>query len=218
MKRFFIFLLFSIFIFSENDGSKSIFLNVGNMKIVREQKIKIEKEVINIKFLENGKIFVKTKYFLGNLDDRSIKETYLFSLDQILGDKSNTYIEKINFFSNEKNIKHLRAVINFDEDGEKMQREWFSISSMIVRDKPLIIEVSYIIKNLEKKEFNYSFNIKNNFLDNRADLLEINIDGKNKNITSMTYQGYEFIENKDGTYYFYGKDVKLEDVLNIKYE
>ena len=53
MKRFFIFLLFSIFIFSENDGSKSIFLNVGNMKIVREQKIKLERETINIKFMES---------------------------------------------------------------------------------------------------------------------------------------------------------------------
>lgn len=218
MKRFFIFLLFSIFIFSENDTLKSNFLNVGNMKIVREQKIKLEREVINIKFLEGGKISVKTKYFLGNLDDRSIKETYLFSLDQVLGDKSNTYIERINFFSNEKNIKNIRAVINFNEDGKKIQREWFGISSMIVRDKPLIIEVSYIIKNLEKNEFNYSFNIKNNFLDNKADLLEVNIDGNNRNILSMTYQGYNFIENKDGTYYFYGKDVKLEDVLNIKYE
>ncbi len=217
MKRFFIFLLFSIFIFSENDGSKSIFLNVGNMKIVREQKIKLNRETINIKFLEGDKISVKTRYFLENLDDRDIKETYLFSLDQLLGEKANNYIERINFFSNDKNVKNLRAVIKFDEDGNKIQREWFSISSKIDRGKPLIIEVTYIIKNLENNEFNYSFNIKNNFLDNKAELLEVNIDGGNKNIVSMNYQGYDFIENKDGTYYFYGKDVKLEDMISIKY-
>ena len=217
MKRFFIFLLFSIFIFSENDVSKSIFLNVGNMKIVREQKIKLERETINIKFLDGDKISVKIRYFLENLDDRDIKETYLFSLDQILGDKANNYIEKINFFTNDKNVKNLRAVIKFDENGEKIQREWFSMSSKVDSGKPLIIEVTYIIKNLENNEFNYSFNIKNNFLDNKADLLEVNIDGGNKNIVSMSYQGYDFIENKDGTYYFYGKDVKLEDMLSIKY-
>lgn len=217
MKRFFIFLLFSIFIFSENDVSKSIFLNVGNMKIVREQKIKLERETINIKFLDGDKISVKIRYFLENLDDRDIKETYLFSLDQILGDKANNYIEKINFFTNDKNVKNLRAVIKFDENGEKIQREWFSMSSKVDSGKPLIIEVTYIIKNLENNEFNYSFNIKNNFLDNKADLLEVNIDGGNKNIVSMSYQGYDFIENKNGTYYFYGKDVKLEDMLSIKY-
>ena len=217
MKRFFIFLLFSIFIFSENDGSKSIFLNVGNMKIVREQKIKLNRETINIKFLEGDKISVKTRYFLENLDDRDIKETYLFSLDQLLGEKANNYIERINFFSNDKNVKNLRAVIKFDEDGNKIQREWFSISSKVDSGKTLIIEVTYIIKNLENNEFNYSFNIKNNFLDNKAELLEVNIDGGNKNIVSINYQGYNFIENKDGTYYFYGKDVKLEDMLSIKY-
>lgn len=217
MKKVAVFLIFSILIFSGNDRIKSNFINVGNLKIVREEKIKITKQIINIKFLKEDKISVKTKYFLENTDNRDVKETYLFSLDQVLGDKPNKYIEKIKFRVDGNSVPNLRAVINFDE-GNKIQREWFGIGSKISMKKPIVMEVSYILKNIENNELNYSFEIKNNFLENKADLLEINIDKGKRDIKDINYDVYKFYENEDGTYYMYGNNVKLDGVLSIKYE
>ena len=82
----------------------------------------------------------------------------------------------------------------------------------------IVMQVSYILKNIEDNELNYSFNIKNNFLENKADTLEINIDKGERNITSIAYGIYEFYENSDGTYYMNAKDVQLDGMLTIKYE
>ena len=92
-----VFLLFSVLCFSENIIAESKFINVGNLKIVREENIKIAKEIIDIKFLKDNKISVKTRYILENTDNRDIKETYIFSLDQYLEKTPNKYIEKIKY-------------------------------------------------------------------------------------------------------------------------
>ncbi|MCP1223361.1 hypothetical protein [Sebaldella sp. S0638] len=218
MKKVIVFLIFSAFCFSENSIAESKFINIGNMKIVREQNIKITKEVIDIKFLKDNKISVKTRYFLENTDNRDIKETYIFSLDQYPGKVPAKYIEKIKYKIGENDVPNLRAVISFDEDGRKIQREWFGIGGKIQMGQSIVMQVSYILKNIEDNELNYSFNIKNNFLENKADTLEINIDKGERNITSIAYGIYEFYENSDGTYYMNAKDVQLDGILTIKYE
>ena len=218
MKKVIVFLIFSVLCFSENTAAESKFINVGNMKIVREEKIKITKEIIDIKFLKDNKISVKIKYFLENADNRDIKETYIFPLDQYLGKTPNKYIEKIKYRIGENDTPNLRAVINFDEEGGKIQREWFGIGGKIQTGKSIVMQVSYVLKNIEDNELNYSFNIKNNFLDNKADTLEINIDKGERTISSIDYGIYEFYENSDGTYYMNAKDVLLNGMLTIKYE
>ncbi len=218
MKKVIVFLLFSVLCFSENIIAESKFINVGNLKVVRKENIKITKEIIDIKFLKDNKISVKTRYSLENTDNRDIKETYIFSLDQYLEKTPNKYIEKIKYKIGENDILNLRAVINFEEDGSKIQREWFGIGGKIHAGKSIVMQISYILKNIEENELNYSFNIKNNFLENKADVLEINIDKGDKNIRSITYGVYEFYENADGTYYMNAKDVLLDGILTIKYE
>ena len=218
MKKVIVFLLFSVLCFSENIIAESKFINVGNLKIVREENIKIAKEIIDIKFLKDNKISVKTRYILENTDNRDIKETYIFSLDQYLEKTPNKYIEKIKYKIGENDVPNLRAVINFEEDGSKIQREWFGIGGKIHTGKSIVMQISYILKNIEENELNYSFNIKNNFLENKADVLEINIDKGEKNISSIAYGVYEFYENDNGTYYMNAKDVLLDGILTIKYE
>lgn len=218
MKKVIVFLIFSILCFSENSLAESKFLNIGNMKIVREENIKITKEIIDIKFLKNDRISVRTRYFLENTDNRDIKETYIFPLDQYLGKIPNNYIEKIKYKIGENDVPNLRAVINFDENDNKIQREWFGIGGKIQAGKMIVMQVSYVLKNIEDNELNYSFDIKNNFLENKADILEVNIDKGDRNITSAVYGIYEFYENPDGTYYMNAKNVSLEGLLTIKYE
>ena len=48
MKKVIVFLLFSVLCFSENIIAESKFINIGNMKIVREENIKIAKENENM--------------------------------------------------------------------------------------------------------------------------------------------------------------------------
>jgi hypothetical protein len=218
VKKLIVFLIFSVLSFSVNNITESKFINVGNMKIVREEKIKITKEIIDIKFLKNNKISVKIKYFLMNTDDRDIKETYIFSLDQYPGKIPGKYIENIKYKIGENDTPNLRAVINFDEEEGRVQREWFGIGGKIQSGKSIVMQVSYILKDIKENELNYSFNIKNNFLENKADVLEINIDKGERNISSITYGIYEFYENSDKTYYLNAKDVPLEGMLTIKYE
>ena len=218
MKKLIIFLVFTVLCFSENNIPESKFINIGNMKIIREENIKISREIIDIKFLKDNKISVKVRYFLENTDNRDLKETYIFPLDQYLGKTPGKYIEKIKYKIGENDIPNLRAVINFEEDGSKIQREWFGIGGKIQSGKSIVMQVSYVLKDIGENELNYSFNIKNNFLDNKADVLEINIDKGERNITSIAYGIYEFYENSDGTYYMNAKDVQLDGMLTIKYE
>ena len=118
MKKVIVFLLFSVLCFSENIIAESKFINVGNLKIVREENIKIAKEIIDIKFLKDNKLSVKTRYILENTDNRDIKETYIFSLDQYLEKTPNKYIEKI------KRTFDWEPRYNM-EKGLKKSIEWF---------------------------------------------------------------------------------------------
>ncbi len=217
VKKVIVFLIFSVLCFSENITAESKFINIGNLKIVREENIKITREIIDIKFLKDNKISVKTRYYLENTDNRDIKETYIFSLDQHLEKTPNKYIEKIKYKIGENDVPNLRAVINFEENNSKVQREWFGIGGKIHTGDSIVMQISYILKNIEDNELNYSFKIKNNFLENKADILEINIDKGDKNISSISYGVYEFYENGNG-YYMNAKDVLLDGILTIRYE
>ena len=217
VKKVIVYLIFSVLCFSENVTAESKFMNIGNLKIVHEENIKITKEIIDIKFLKDNKISVKIKYYLENTDNRDIKETYIFSLDQHLEKTPNKYIEKIKYKIGENEVPSLRAVINFEENGSKIQREWFGIGGKIHTGDSIIMQVSYILKNVKDNELNYSFKIKNNFLENKADVLEINIDKGDKDISSISYGVYEFYENENG-YYMNARDVLLDGMLTIKYE
>ena len=218
MRKVLIFLCFSICIFSGNVQAESEFINVGNLKIVRAQDIRLKEETINIKLLDDNSISIKTSYFFDNLDARDIKETYIFHLDQIIDNgKAENYIDDIQFIVGKKKLKNLRAVIKFDENGNKIQREWFGVAGKIGSIDYLTIEVSYIIKNINKKEFKYNFDIKNNFLDNSAEILKIKVDKGNKDIEHLEYKGYSFNENEDGSYYLNAAEVYLDNSFIMKW-
>ena len=142
------------------------------------------------------------------------------------------YINNIKFFSDYKKSQNLRAVIKFDENiyknqnGEDIQREWFAISKTVEPNKEGKLYLSYDLKNtdfLRTKNFTYSFDLVNNFLNkNKAEIFYVNIYNKSaKKIKNIDYKNYEFKnistnKNKEHFELLVG-NVNLDDKMIINF-
>ena len=234
------FLLINIIAFSE----KSKFLAVGNVKIVRQEPLIIKREDLNITIEKDNTIKVESFYTFENVGNYNVKSTFLFWLDSNIEkvekeDFSNKntnnrgrYIKNIKFFSDYKKSQNLRAVIKFDENiyknqkNENIQREWFAISKVIEPSKEGKIFLSYDLKNtnfLQTKDFTYSFELVNNFLNkNKAEIFYVNIYNKStKKIKNIDYKGYEFkniTRNKNNEHFeLLAGNVNLDDKMVINF-
>ncbi|AMD95364.1 hypothetical protein [Leptotrichia sp. oral taxon 847] len=234
------FLLINIIAFSE----KSKFLAVGNVKIVRQEPLIIKREDLNITIEKDNTIKVESFYTFENVGNYNVKSTFLFWLDSNIEkvekeDFSNKntnnrgrYIKNIKFFSDYKKSQNLRAVIKFDENiyknqkNENIQREWFAISKVIEPSKEGKIFLSYDLQNtnfLQTKDFTYSFELVNNFLNkNKAEIFYVNIYNKSaKKIKNIDYKGYEFkniTKNKNNEHFeLLAGNVNLDDKMVINF-
>ncbi|WP_094079765.1 hypothetical protein [Leptotrichia sp. oral taxon 498] len=234
------FFLFSVITFAQNNK----FLAVGNVKIVRQEPLAIKREDLNITIEKDNTIKVESFYNFENVGNYNVKSTFLFWLDSNIEkvekeDFSNKntnnrgkYINNIKFFSDYKKSQNLRAVIKFDENiyknqnGEDIQREWFAISKTIEPNKEGKLYLSYDLKNIDflrTKNFTYSFDLVNNFLNkNKAEIFYVNIYNKSaKKIKNIDYKNYEFKnistnKNKEHFELLVG-NVNLDDKMIINF-
>ena len=166
-----LFFIFSIFI-NANEGEISRFLSVGNLKIVRQEPLSIEREDLTIIINKDKSIKIDTDYTFKNIGKYNIKSTYMFFLDKENKAEKGKYIKNIQFYSNYKKAENLRALINFQEKkyenqiSDNIEREWFAISKIIKPNEIGKVNVSYNLVNLElekNKKFTYSFDLVENF-------------------------------------------------------
>ena len=189
-----LFFIFSIFI-NANEGEISRFLSVGNLKIVRQEPLSIEREDLTIIINKDKSIKVETDYTFKNIGKYNIKSTYMFFLDKENKAEKGKYIKNIQFYSNYKKAENLRALINFQEKkyenqiSDNIEREWFAISKIIKPNEIGEVNVSYNLVNLElekNKKFTYSFDLVENFNNkNEVKLMQL-LDRHLDKLASMT--------------------------------
>ena len=225
-----LFFIFSIFI-NANEGEISRFLSVGNLKIVRQEPLSIEREDLIIIINKDKSIKVETDYTFKNIGKYNIKSTYMFFLDKENKAEKGKYIKNIQFYSNYKKAENLRALINFQEKkyenqiSDNIEREWFAISKIIKPNEIGKVNISYNLVNLElekNKKFTYSFDLVENFNNkNEVKIFYVKILNKsNLDIKNINYKDYIFKEIENSKYKEYelliGNE-KLENNLVIKF-
>lgn len=225
-----LFFIFSIFI-NANEGEISRFLSVGNLKIVRQEPLSIEREDLTIIINKDKSIKVETDYTFKNIGKYNIKSTYMFFLDKENKAEKGKYIKNIQFYSNYKKAENLRALINFQEKkyenqiSDNIEREWFAISKIIKPNEIGKVNVSYDLVNLElekNKKFTYSFDLVENFNNkNEVKIFYVKILNKsNLDIKNINYKDYIFKEIENSKYKEYelliGNE-KLENNLVIEF-
>ncbi len=225
-----LFFIFSIFI-NANEGEISRFLSVGNLKIVRQEPLSIEREDLTIIINKDKSIKVETDYTFKNIGKYNIKSTYIFFLDKENKAEKGKYIKNIQFYSNYKKAENLRALINFQEKkyenqiSDNIEREWFAISKIIKPNEIGKVNVSYNLVNLElekNKKFTYSFDLVENFNNkNEVKIFYVKILNKsNLDIKNINYKDYIFKEIENSKYKEYelliGNE-KLENNLVIEF-
>lgn len=225
-----LFFIFSIFI-NANEGEISRFLSVGNLKIVRQEPLSIEREDLTIIINKDKSIKVETDYTFKNIGKYNIKSTYMFFLDKENKAEKGKYIKNIQFYSNYKKSENLRALINFQEKkyknqiSDNIEREWFAISKIIKPNEIGKVNVSYDLVNLElekNKKFTYSFDLVENFNNkNEVKIFYVKILNKsNLDIKNINYKDYIFKEIENSKYKEYelliGNE-KLENNLVIEF-
>ena len=225
-----LFFIFSIFI-NANEGEISRFLSVGNLKIVRQEPLSIEREDLTIIINKDKSIKVETDYTFKNIGKYNIKSTYMFFLDKENKAEKGKYIKNIQFYSNYKKSENLRALINFQEKkyenqiSDNIEREWFAISKIIKPNEIGKVNVSYNLMNLElekNKKFTYSFDLVENFNNkNEVKIFYVKILNKsNLDIKNINYKDYIFKEIENSKYKEYelliGNE-KLENNLVIEF-
>ena len=225
-----LFFIFSIFI-NANEGEISRFLSVGNLKIVRQEPLSIEREDLTIIINKDKSIKVETDYTFKNIGKYNIKSTYMFFLDKENKAEKGKYIKNIQFYSNYKKAENLRALINFQEKkyenqiSYNIEREWFAISKIIKPNEIGKVNVSYDLVNLElekNKKFTYSFDLVENFNNkNEVKIFYVKILNKsNLDIKNINYKDYIFKEIENSKYKEYelliGNE-KLENNLVIEF-
>ncbi len=225
-----LFFIFSIFI-NANEGEISRFLSVGNLKIVRQEPLNIEREDLTITINKDKSIKVETDYTFKNIGKYNIKSTYMFFLDKENKAEKGKYIKNIQFYSNYKKAENLRALINFQEKkyenqiSDNIEREWFAISKIIKPNEIGKVNVSYNLVNLElekNKKFTYSFDLVENFNNkNEVKIFYVKILNKsNLDIKNINYKDYIFKEIENSKYKEYelliGNE-KLENNLVIEF-
>ena len=180
-----IFLLVNIVTFS----TKSEFLAIGNLKIVRQEPLVIKREDLNITIEKNRTIKVESVYTFENIGNYDIKSTFMFWLDTNIEksekeDFSNKntnnrgkFVKNIKFLTDYEKAQNLRAVIKFDENiyesqvTDNIQREWFAISKVIPSQEESKIAVYYDLVNTKfsrNKDFVYSFELVDNFFNKNS--------------------------------------------------
>ncbi len=225
-----LFFIFSIFI-NANEGEISRFLSVGNLKIVRQEPLSIEREDLTIIINKDKSIKIDTDYTFKNIGKYNIKSTYMFFLDKENKAEKGKYIKNIQFYSNYKKAENLRALINFQEKkyenqiSDNIEREWFAISKIIKPNEIGKVNVSYNLVNLElekNKKFTYSFDLVENFNNkNEVKIFYVKILNKsNLDIKNINYKDYIFKEIENSKYKEYelliGNE-KLENNLVIEF-
>ena len=225
-----LFFIFSIFI-NANEGEISRFLSVGNLKIVRQEPLSIEREDLTIIINKDKSIKVETDYTFKNIGKYNIKSTYMFFLDKENKAEKGKYIKNIQFYSNYKKAENLRALINFQEKkyenqiSDNIEREWFAISKIIKPNEIGKVNVSYNLVNLElekNKKFTYSFDLVENFNNkNEVKIFYVKILNKsNLDIKNINYKDYIFKEIENSKYKEYElliENEKLENNLVIEF-
>lgn len=225
-----LFFIFSIFI-NANEGEISRFLSVGNLKIVRQEPLSIEREDLTIIINKDKSIKVETDYTFKNIGKYNIKSTYMFFLDKENKAEKGKYIKNIQFYSNHKKAENLRALINFQEKkyenqiSDNIEREWFAISKIIKPNEIGKVNVSYNLVNLElekNKKFTYSFDLVENFNNkNEVKIFYVKILNKsNLDIKNINYKDYIFKEIENSKYKEYElliENEKLENNLVIEF-
>lgn len=219
-----LFFIFSIFI-NANEGEISRFLSVGNLKIVRQEPLSIEREDLIITINKDKSIKIDTDYTFKNIGKYNIKSTYMFFLDKENKAEKGKYIKNIQFYSNYKKAENLRALINFQEKkyenqiSDNIEREWFAISKIIKPNELGKVNVSYDLVNLElekNKKFTYSFDLVENFNNkNEVKIFYVKILNKsNLDIKNINYKDYIFKEIENSKYKEYELLIGNEKVEN----
>lgn len=236
-----IFLLVNIVTFS----TKSEFLAIGNLKIVRQEPLVIKREDLNITIEKNRTIKVESVYTFENVGNYDIKSTFMFWLDTNIEksekeDFSNKntnnrgkFVKNIKFLTDYEKAQNLRAVIKFDENiyesqvTDNIQREWFAISKVIPSQEESKIAVYYDLVNTKfsrNKDFVYSFELVDNFFNkNRTEILYVNVYNKSDlKIDKINFKDYEFKNvSKNNTkehYELLEGGVNLDGKISIKFK
>lgn len=219
-----LFFIFSIFI-NANETEISRFLSVGNLKIVRQEPLSIEREDLTITINKDKSIKVETDYTFKNIGKYNIKSTYMFFLDKENKAEKGKYIKNIQFYSDYKKTENLRALINFQEKkyenqiSDNIEREWFAISKIIKPNELGKVNVSYNLMNLElekNKKFTYSFDLVENFNNkNEVKIFYVKILNKSDlDVKNINYKNYKFKEIENSKYKEYELLIGNENLEN----
>ncbi len=219
-----LFFIFSIFI-NANETEISRFLSVGNLKIVRQEPLSIEREDLTITINKDKSIKVKTDYTFKNIGKYNIKSTYMFFLDKENKAEKGKYIKNIQFYSDYKKTKNLRALINFQEKkyenqiSDNIEREWFAISKIIKPNELGKVNVSYDLVNTEfekNKKFIYTFDLVENFNNkNEVKIFYVKILNKSDlDVKNINYKNYKFKEIENSKYKEYELLIGNENLEN----
>ena len=219
-----LFFIFSIFI-NANETEISRFLSVGNLKIVRQEPLSIEREDLTITINKDKSIKVKTDYTFKNIGKYNIKSTYMFFLDKENKAEKGKYIKNIQFYSDYKKTKNLRSLINFQEKkyenqiSDNIEREWFAISKIIKPNELGKVNVSYDLVNTEfekNKKFIYTFDLVENFNNkNEVKIFYVKILNKSDlDVKNINYKNYKFKEIENSKYKEYELLIGNENLEN----
>ena len=219
-----LFFIFSIFI-NANETEISRFLSVGNLKIVRQEPLSIEREDLTITINKDKSIKVETDYTFKNIGKYNIKSTYMFFLDKENKAEKGKYIKNIQFYSNYKKAENLRALINFQEKkyenqiSDNIEREWFAISKIIKPNELGKVNVSYDLVNTEfekNKKFIYTFDLVENFNNkNEVKIFYVKILNKSDlDVKNINYKNYKFKEIENSKYKEYELLIGNENLEN----
>lgn len=219
-----LFFIFSIFI-NANETEISRFLSVGNLKIVRQEPLSIEREDLTITINKDKSIKVETDYTFKNIGKYNIKSTYMFFLDKENKAEKGKYIKNIQFYSDYKKTENLRALINFQEKkyenqiSNNIEREWFAISKIIKPNELGKVNVSYDLVNTEfekNKKFIYTFDLVENFNNkNEVKIFYVKILNKSDlDVKNINYKNYKFKEIENSKYKEYELLIGNENLEN----
>ena len=219
-----LFFIFSIFI-NANETEISRFLSVGNLKIVRQEPLSIEREDLTIIINKDKSIKIDTDYTFKNIGKYNIKSTYMFFLDKENKAEKGRYIKNIQFYSDYKKTENLRALISFQEKkyenqiNDNIEREWSAISKIIKANKKGKVNVSYDLVNTEfekNKKFIYTFDLVENFNNkNEVKIFYVKILNKSDlDIKNVNYKNYKFKEIENSKYKEYELLIGNENLEN----
>ena len=219
-----LFFIFSIFI-NANETEISRFLSVGNLKIVRQEPLSIEREDLTIIINKDKSIKIDTDYTFKNIGKYNIKSTYMFFLDKENKTEKGRYIKNIQFYSDYKKTENLRALISFQEKkyenqiNDNIEREWIANSKIIKANKKGKVNVSYDLVNTEfekNKKFIYTFDLVENFNNkNEVKIFYVKILNKSDlDIKNINYKNYKFKEIENSKYKEYELLIGNENLEN----